>query len=202
MPLAGSCRVATIGSVLGGSPRQGIPPLMSHLAFSPLRASLRAGSVCLLAGLALPLVAAGIVCAEPGLLETPFLAPPLDEVAQSFDSSLHPALLEDLILENLLLDGEAVAGDSDLPAVGAVPLSIISIAPARAWIGDDWMWDLEDTGAVVPRPATARSADEAGAMGLLHASWQIVGKPRVLLLVAAVAAAAAILLFVTLSRAV
>lgn len=175
---------------------------MSHLAFSPLRARFLAGSVCLLAGLALPLVAAGIVCAEPGLLETPFLAPPLDEVAKLFDSSLDPALLEDLILENPLLDGDAGADDSDQPAVGAVPLSIISVTPARAWIGDDWMWDLEDTGTMVPRPATARSADEAGAMALLGASWRIIGTPRALVLVAAAAAAAAILLLVILLRAV
>jgi hypothetical protein len=175
---------------------------MFHFAFSPLRARLRAGRVCLLAGLALPIVAAGLTSAEPGLLDAPFLAPPLEDPAQPFDSSLDTALLEGVIPESLLLDGDAGAGDSDLPAVGAEPLSIISVAPARAWIGDDWMWNLEDTGTVVPRSATARPADEAGAMAILGASWRMIGTPRALVLVAAAAAAAAILLLVIFLRAV
>jgi len=182
---------------------------MSHLAPSPLRPRRRAGSVRLLAALAISVVAAGIVCAEPGVLESPFLAQPLDEVTQPFEARLDSSLLESALLEGSLRDGTFVTGESDVSAVGSVPggsmpLSITSTAPARSWIGDDWMWNLEDSGAVLPLPATARpqarSVQEAGATSLLKATWRIVGKPRVL--VAAAAAAAAILLLVTFSRAV
>jgi hypothetical protein len=184
---------------------------MSHLASSPLRLRRRAGSVWLLAGLAISVVAAGIVCAEPGVLESPFLAQPLDDVAQPFEASLGSTLLESALLDSVLRDGTVVAGDGDVPTVGSMPvgpmpLSITSAAPDRAWIGDDWMWNLEDTGAVLPLPATARPqarpAEEAGAISLLKGTWRIVGKPRMVVLVTAAAAAAAILLLVTLSRAV
>lgn len=140
---------------------------MSHLAPSPLRALPRAGGVRLLTGLALTLIAAGIVCAEPGVLESPFLAQPLDEAAQPFEASLNSTLLESALLEGSLRDGTFMTGDSDVPAVGSVPLSIKSAAPASAWIGDDWMWNLEDTGTVLPRPTLprpkwAQPAEEAG----------------------------------------
>jgi hypothetical protein len=181
---------------------------MSHLDPSPLRPRPRAGSVRLLAGLALALVAAGIVCAEPGVLESPFLAQPLNDATQPFEASLDSALLENALLEGSLRDGTVVAGDSDVPAVGSmpvgsVPLPVTSAAPASPWIGDDWMWNLEDTATLLPRSKTARPAEEAGAATLLRATWRIIGKPRVLVLAAAAAAAAAILLLVTtLSRAV
>jgi len=180
---------------------------MSHLAHSLLRPRLRAGSVRLLAGLGLALVAAAIACAEPRLLESPFLAQPLDEAAQPFEASLDSALLESALPDNPLRDDTVVAGNGDMPAVGSLPvgstpLSITSAAPASAWIGDDWMWNLEDTGTLLPRSTTARRAEEASAASLLRATWRIVGKPRVLVLVAAAAAAAAILLLVTISRAV
>jgi hypothetical protein len=180
---------------------------MSHLASSSLRTRPRARSNQLLAGLSLTLVAAGIVCAEPGVLESPFLARPLDEVTQPFEVSLDSALFESALLEHPLQDGTEVAGDGDMPAVGSMPVgsmpgSITSAAPARAWIGDDWMWNLEDVGNVLPRPTAARPAEEVRLASLLKATWRIVGKPRVLVLVAAAAAAAMLLLFVTISRAV